>query len=81
MLSKADLRDCLKCRAQVRITTAESGKAFLVDPAPDPSGNTALHRDARGVLRSRRVSEERPAAPWERVMMPHAATCKPAPKA
>ncbi len=81
MLSKADLRDCLKCHAQVRITTAESGKMFLVDPSPDPSGSTACHRDARGVLRSRRVSEERPAAPWERVMMPHMATCKPAPKA
>lgn len=81
MLSKADLRDCLKCHVQVRITTAESGKRFLVDPVPDPAGNTAVSRDAAGVLRSRRISEERPAAPWERVMTPHAATCKPAPKA
>ncbi len=81
MLSKADLRDCLKCHKPVRATTAESGKRFLVDPVPDPAGNTAVSRDAGGVLRSRRISAERPAAPWERVMMPHAATCKPIPKA
>jgi len=64
----------------VRATTAVSGKTLLVDPAPTPDGNTAVYRDAHGVLRSRRISADQPALPWERVMMPHAATCKPAPK-
>lgn len=81
MLSRADLRTCKRCPATVRVTTAESGKTFLVDPNPSPDGNTAVWRDVAGVLRSRRISKDNPALPWERVMVPHAATCKPTPKA
>ncbi|MGS2645906.1 J domain-containing protein [Streptosporangium sp. G12] len=87
MLSKADLRACKRCHAEVRATTSAAGKTFLVDPNPvDPAGpeaataNTAVLRDSHGVLRSRRVSVEQPLLRWERLMVPHAATCKPAPK-
>lgn len=87
MLSKADLRACKRCHAAVRSTTSAAGKTFLVDPEPvDPAGpgtakaNTAVLRDSHGVLRSRRVSVEQPVLRWERLMVPHAATCKPAPK-
>lgn len=68
---------CRACRAEVLITTTEAGKHLLIDPDPDPAyGNTAVHRDHLGVLRSRRITEERPALPWERVCVPHAATCR-----
>lgn len=87
MLSKADLRTCNRCHAEVRATTSAAGKTFLVDPDPvDPAGpdaaraNTAVLRDSHGVLRSRRISVAQPALRWERLMVPHAATCKPAPK-
>jgi hypothetical protein len=77
MFSRADLKPCRRCNETVRWTTSEAGKTFLVDPSPHPDGNTAVMRDAGGVLRSRRISKNSPALPWERVMMPHAATCKP----
>lgn len=50
---------------------------LAVDPVPDAKGNTAVWRDVTGVLRSRRVTGERPLAPHEKLMMPHVATCKP----
>lgn len=64
----------------VRWTKTEAGRQLAVDLAPDPGGNTAVWRDVHGVLRSRRVTADRPLAPHEKLMMPHAATC-PAAKA
>ncbi|WP_062214715.1 hypothetical protein [Streptomyces sp. NBRC 109706] len=67
---------CRRCLAPVAVTTTEAGRMLLIDPTPDPQyGNTAVHRDATGRLRSRRITAERPAMPWERVCVPHAATC------
>lgn len=67
---------CRACRAAVLVTLTESGRRLLVDPEPEPErGNTALHRDHLGVLRSRRITAERPVMPWERVYVPHPATC------
>lgn len=83
MFSKADIRRCKgfgvkpSCGQLVRMTKAESGAPFPVNLAPDPNGNTAVWRDVAGVLRSRRVTQERPLAPHEKLMMPHVATCKP----
>lgn len=77
MFSKTDLKPCRRCHRTVRWTTSEAGKAFAVDPDPDPAGNTAVLRDVGGTLRSRRVSADRPLIPGERLMMPHAATCTP----
>ncbi|WP_378786539.1 J domain-containing protein [Nonomuraea fastidiosa] len=59
----------------IRWTRTEAGKKLAVNLAPDPAGNTAVWRDVHGVLRSRRVTKARPVAPFERLMMPHAATC------
>ncbi|GGO63113.1 J domain-containing protein [Nonomuraea cavernae] len=85
MFSKADLKPCgggrggrAGCGKPVRWTKTEAGSLLGVNPAPDPNGNTAVWRDVTGVLRSRRVTPEHPLAPWERLMMPHVATCKPA---
>lgn len=83
MFSKADIRLCKgfgvkpSCGQRVRMTKTESGAPFPVNLVPDPNGNTAVWRDVAGVLRSRRVTPERPLLPYERLMMPHVATCKP----
>ncbi len=83
MFSKADVRRCRgfgvkpSCGKLVRWTRTEAGAPFPVNLAPDSNGNTAAWRDVTGVLRSRRVTRERPLAPHEKLMMPHVATCKP----
>lgn len=83
MFSRADLKPCVGragmpgCGKLVRWTRTEAGAPFAVDPQPDARGNTAVWRDVTGVLRSRRITEERPLAPHEKRMMPHVATCKP----
>ncbi len=68
------------CGQKVRWTETEAGVPFAVNLAPDPGGNVAVFRDVRGKLRSRRVTDDRPLLPYERLMMPHVATCKAPPK-
>lgn len=80
MLSRADLvrcgtRDRPGCGQIVRKTKTEAGNLLLVNVSPDRDGNTAVWRDVHGVLRSRRVSKDRPLLPYEKLMMPHPATC------
>lgn len=83
MLRPSDLTTCHPrggrggCGQSIRWTMTKAGKAFAVDPDPHPDGNTAVMRDAGGTLRSRRVTVEMPVQAYERLMMPHAATCKP----
>jgi DnaJ-domain-containing protein 1 len=48
---------------------------LAVDAKPVPDGNTAVWKDAFGVLRSRRVTKARPLAGLEKLMRPHAASC------
>ncbi|GAA4946234.1 hypothetical protein HD597_006783 [Nonomuraea thailandensis] len=87
MLSPSDLKPCqgskttMPCGKKVRWTRAASGAQLAVDPAPHPDGNTAVWRDVHRVLRSRRITEDEPIAPWEKRMMPHAATCAGRPRA
>lgn len=86
MLSPSDLKPCqgskgkLPCGKQVRWTRAESGAQLAVDPAPHPDGNTAVWRDVHRVLRSRRITENEPIAPWEKRMTPHTVTCTGKPR-
>ncbi|WP_433355553.1 DnaJ domain-containing protein [Microtetraspora malaysiensis] len=86
MLSVADLKTCpgtkekTSCGRKVRLTRAESGAPLAVDPTPHPDGNTAVWRDVHGVLRSRRITPDRPLSPPEKRMMPHAATCTGVPR-
>jgi len=69
---------CAVCGSEVLWTVTEAGKRLAVDPRPDEAGNTTAYRDGLGVWRSRRPSPELPIAPWERLYMPHAATCRTA---
>ncbi|MFJ5638694.1 hypothetical protein [Streptomyces sp. NPDC093223] len=66
---------CRDCRRPVLWTTTEAGKRLAVDPEPDPQGNAAVWRDGTGTTRSRRPSDELPLTGWERLYMPHVATC------
>ncbi|NUS83005.1 MAG: hypothetical protein HOY75_09675 [Streptomyces sp.] len=66
---------CRDCRRPVLWTTTEAGKRLAVDPTPDDTGNTAVWRDGTGAVRSRRPTAELPLTGWERLHMPHVATC------
>ncbi|MEV3980780.1 hypothetical protein [Nonomuraea sp. NPDC049758] len=61
----------------MRWTTTMAGARLLVDAEPHLDGNTAVWTEATGTVRSRRITADLPARPWERVMMPHVATCEP----
>ncbi len=77
MFRATDLATCRRCGEQVRWTLTHQRKRLAVNPDPDPAGNTAVMRDAAGDLRSRRVTAESRIQPFERLMMPHVATCTP----
>ncbi|MGW3971130.1 hypothetical protein ACWEFD_17760 [Streptomyces ardesiacus] len=66
---------CPTCGASIRWTVTEARKRLAVDAAPHPAGNTAVSRDGRGTYLSRRPTEELPLAPYEKLHMPHVATC------
>ena len=66
---------CHDCRRPILWTITEAGKRLAVDPAPAPAGHTAVWRDGPGRRRSRRPSAELPLTGWERLHMPHVATC------
>ncbi|MEU2487116.1 hypothetical protein ABZ593_21215 [Streptomyces sp. NPDC012617] len=68
---------CLDCRREVLWTVTDAGKRLAVDPEPDETGNTAVYRDGTGTRRSRRPSEELPLMAWEKLYVPHVATCPP----
>lgn len=55
--------------------TTPGGKRLPVDRAPDPAGNTAVRRDGTTAWVSRRVTDEQPLMGYERLHMPHPATC------
>jgi hypothetical protein len=66
---------CRDCARPIRWTRTEAGRLLAVDPEPDPAGNTAVWRDGTGAVRSRRPTDELPLCGWERLHMPHAASC------
>lgn len=68
---------CPACGAPIRWTVTEGRKRLAVDAAPNPAGNTAVSRDGRGTWLSRRPTAELPLAPYEKLHMPHVATCEP----
>ncbi|MGQ4358525.1 hypothetical protein [Streptomyces sp. SAS_272] len=69
------LLPCRDCRRLLLWTITEAGKRLAVDPDPDPAGNAAVWRDGTGTWRSRRPSADLPLTGWERLHMPHIATC------
>ncbi|MFJ4009420.1 hypothetical protein [Streptomyces sp. NPDC090026] len=66
---------CPTCHRTVRWTLTEAGRRLAVDPTPNPDGNTAVWRDGTGTWRSRRPTTDLPLTGWERLHMPHPATC------
>ncbi|MBT2453316.1 hypothetical protein [Streptomyces sp. ISL-86] len=66
---------CMDCHREVLWTVTDAGKRLAVDPEPDDTGNTAVYRDGLGTYRSRRPSDELPRMAWEKLHIPHVATC------
>ncbi|MGW6391134.1 hypothetical protein ACWFR1_11655 [Streptomyces sp. NPDC055103] len=66
---------CMACHREVLWTVTDAGKRLAVDPEPDETGNAAVYRDGTGTRRSRRPSEELPLMAWEKLYVPHVATC------
>ncbi|WP_259316775.1 hypothetical protein [Kitasatospora xanthocidica] len=56
-------------------TITSAGARLAVDANPSALGSTAVYRDGTGTIRSRRPSAELPLLPYERLHLPHAATC------
>ncbi|MET7944415.1 hypothetical protein [Streptomyces sp. NPDC005302] len=61
-------------RTQPGATTA-GGRQMPVSRHPDPAGNTAVRRDGTTAWISRRVTDAQPLMGYERLHMPHQATC------
>ncbi|MGA5496684.1 hypothetical protein ACPCSP_20215 [Streptomyces cinereoruber] len=68
---------CGRCGLDVLWTVTEAGNRLAVDATPNEQGNAAVRRDGTGTYRSRRPSDELPLMGWERLHMPHVATCEP----
>lgn len=66
---------CADCGNPVLFAITVAGRRQALNPEPDPKGNTAVRCDAAGTWRARVPDQERPAEPWERIYMPHPATC------
>lgn len=71
---------CRACGAAIRWTITEAGKRQAVDATPNPLGTRAVARDGRGTWLSRTPTAELPLCGWERLHIPHAATCRPEPE-
>ncbi|MBA0053486.1 hypothetical protein E0L36_22180 [Streptomyces sp. AJS327] len=67
---------CPQCGEPVVWTVTDAGRRLAVNKEPDDDGNTAAYRDGTGTWRSRRPTDELPVARWEKLYMPHVATCE-----
>jgi hypothetical protein len=69
---------CRRCLKPVLPARTERGRRIALDPGPDPKGNQAAWEDSDGTWKTRQLSAgSDPPWNWERVYMPHVATCKP----
>ena len=76
-LSDHDVAMCESCGARIRWTVTAAQKRLAVDADPADDGNTAVHTDGTGRVRSRGLSKERPTLEHhEWLAKPHFATCK-----
>jgi hypothetical protein len=72
-----DVTTCDSCGDRIRWTVTAAGKRLAVNAEPDDTGNTAVHTDGTGRVRSRGLSTERPTLEhheWR--AKPHVATCR-----
>lgn len=67
---------CRGCGQRVFFVRTVAGKKLPVNLEPDPAGNTAVYRDGSGCFVGRSLTKADPTpAPFEKVYMPHMATC------
>jgi hypothetical protein len=67
---------CRLCLKRVLLARTEAhGRAFLLDPEPDPAGNQAVFRPPAGPLQTRQLNKDEEPRPYETRYMPHIATC------
>lgn len=76
-----ELAPCRRCGAVLLWAWADNGRRMPLDPtepeAGDRRANVATYRDATGRLRARVVSHDYRVAGYERLRVPHRATCPP----
>lgn len=71
---------CRECQQPIlfAVVSNREGRApsrMPLDPRPDPAGNVACYRDGTGRLLGRVLGKGQERAGYERVYMPHFATC------
>ena len=66
---------CSLCRRPVIWATTVYEKSIALDPDPDPDGNQFVYRDGTGALRTRQRKKGQEPQPFERIHMPHVASC------
>jgi hypothetical protein len=66
---------CSLCHRPVIWATTVYEKPIPLDPDPDPDGNQFVYRDGSGALRTRQRKKGQEPQPFERIHMPHVATC------
>jgi hypothetical protein len=66
---------CSRCPASIVFGITEAGRSMPIDVEPDIAGNVAVHVDGAGHVRARVVTKDLPVQPWERLHLPHFATC------
>jgi hypothetical protein len=71
---------CPRCCAPVIVAITEARSHQLLQPDPDPGGNTAAYRDGAGTWHARRPTTELPLLAYEHLHLPHYAAspaCRP----
>lgn len=66
---------CSLCLLPVIWAVTVYEKSIPLDPDPHADGNQAVYRDGTGALRTRQLKKGQEAQPFERLHMPHVATC------
>lgn len=79
-MSGGDVRECRACGRAVIWAVTEHGRWIALDPAPNDAGNQeATRRDHLGRVLTRQLRAGELPEPFERMRMPHAATCAAVP--
>lgn len=68
-------QECDFCGRPLLWATTVYERPIPLDPDPDPKGNQAIYRDGTGALRTRHLKKGQQPQPFEKLHMPHVATC------
>ena len=68
-------RTCSACHQPVKWALTVNNKWIPLDPGPNPDGNQAVHFDHTSTLRTRQLGKDQKPYAYERLHMPHVATC------